>query len=53
MTKEIGCQNKSTKRGALFRKRMQKKGYDWLCHWVPKEFKEKVKEFAKGLRDKG
>lgn len=42
----------STRRGVLFRQRMNKKGYEWLCHWVPKEFKEKIKEYAKSLGGK-
>ena len=32
---------------------IEEKGYEWLCHWVPKGFKEKVKEFAKNLRKDG
>lgn len=45
--------NASTRRSILFRQRMKKKGYEWLCHWVPSEFKEKVKDFAKSLRERG
>lgn len=37
-------------RGHSYRKRMIKKGYCWLCHFVPMEFKEKIKEYAKQLR---
>jgi hypothetical protein len=45
--------NPSTKRSILFRQRMREKGYEWLCHWVPSEFKEKVKDFAKRLQERG
>jgi hypothetical protein len=52
MPKNKENQENVTRRGVVFRKRMKMKGYAWLCHWVPKEFKEKVKEFAKSLKEK-
>jgi len=34
-----------------FCERMKEKGYIRIAQWVPKRFKEKVKEFVKSLRD--
>ena len=32
--------------------KMKDEGFYWLCHWVPIEFKERIKEYAKKLRKK-
>jgi len=48
MTKEEN--SKKFNRQYNYRKRMKEKGYYWLSHWVPLEFKEKVKAYAKKLR---
>lgn len=48
-TKEL--KENVNRRGKKFRKRMKNKGFVYLCHWVPLKFKEKIKDFAKFLRD--
>lgn len=50
MSKNKEPQENVTLRGRVFRKKMREKGFVWLCHWVPKEVKEKVKEYARRLR---
>ena len=52
MTKNKESLENINRRGREFYARMKKKGYVVLHLWVPVAFKERVKKFVKGLKDK-
>ena len=44
-------QESVNKRNKKFSERMKDRGLVYLCLWVPKEFKEKVKELVKSFSE--